>query len=187
MRSNSFYSVFFATVCLPVLAMAQAATYNYARGVNFSQYRTYEWVSIEGAGANDQGLDTDIKQKVDAQLAAKGFTRSRDGAQLRIAYQVGFRREREIALYSGGGYGGYGPDWPYGRDYGDIYSRSAMSTATSSTIPPGHLVLDIYDSSHRDLVWRGNVSGVLSPGNKGNNLQKAVARLLKYFPPKAKN
>lgn len=95
--------------------------------------------------------------------------------------------KKEIALYSGGGYGGYGPDWPYGRDYGDIYSRSAMSTATSSTIPPGHLVLDIYDSSHRDLVWRGNVSGVLSPGNKGNNLQKAVARLLKYFPPKAKN
>jgi len=34
--------VFFATMCLPVIAMAQIASYNYAQGVNFAQYKSYE-------------------------------------------------------------------------------------------------------------------------------------------------
>jgi hypothetical protein len=39
----------------------------------------------------------------------------------------------------------------------------AMSIATRSTIQLGNLVLDIYDSSHKDLVWRGNVSNTIRP------------------------
>jgi hypothetical protein len=88
MRIKCFLFVFFATVCLPVVAMAQTASYNYARGVNFVAYKTYEWVNIKGAGAPDQALDRDIKQPIDAQLAAKELSRSTDGAQLHVAYQV---------------------------------------------------------------------------------------------------
>ena len=51
----------------------------------------------------------------------------------------------------------------------------------------GNLVLYVYDSSHKDLVWRGNVSKSFSAAQKKHNLDKAAAKLLKNFPPTAKN
>jgi hypothetical protein len=185
MKSKFRFFVFFAATWLPVIAMAQNATYNYARGVDFSQFRTYQWVSIEGVAAPDQHLDEAIKQAIEVQLAAKGLTKSKDGPQLYIAYQIGFPREKEIVQYPGPR-GTYGPDWPYGRDFGDIYSSTPISTATSAPIQVGNLVLDIYDSTHKELVWRGNVSKAIGPDNKGNNLSKAVAKLLKNYPTKTK-
>jgi hypothetical protein len=59
--------VFYITACLPAIAMAQSVSYNYAQGVDFSLYRTYEWVDIDGASGGDQVLDREIKQ-------AKSFT-----------------------------------------------------------------------------------------------------------------
>jgi len=179
--------VFFAMACLPAIAMAQIASYNYAEGVNFAQYKTYEWVDIAGAGVSDSFLDSEIKQAIDAQLAAKGLSKSNQGAQLCVAYQVSFPREKQIRQYGSGVYGSYGPGWRYGYSYGYSYLGPAMSTATSSTIQLGNLVLDIYDSSYKDLVWRGNVSKTLIANSKKHNLDKAVTKLLKNFPPKAKN
>ena len=63
-----------------------------------------------------------------------------------------------------------------------------MGTATSSTISVGTLVLDIYDPSSKKLVWTGRVTKTLDPGNnqekKQKNLDKAMQKLLKNFPPK---
>jgi hypothetical protein len=186
MRVKFLLFVFFATVCLPIIAIAQTAIYNYARGVNFAEYKTYKWVDIEGSAATDQALDKHIKQAIDAQLAAKGLTKSQEEAQLYVAYQVSCPREKQIGQYRRGGSGAYGPGWRYGYSFGYNYGEPAMSTATSSTIQLGNLVLDIYDASHKDLVWRGNVSNATSPDQKKYNLDKAVATLLKNYPPKAK-
>ena len=183
MKTRFSLFVFFATVSLPLIAMAQTASYNYAEGVDFTHYETYEWVNIAGAYATNQALDRDIKRTIDAQLAAKGLVKSK-GAQLCVAYQVSFPREKEIRQYDTDGYAGYGPGWRYGYSHGYSYLGSAMSTATSSPIQLGYLVLDIYDSLYKDLVWRGIVSGSIGPDRKGNNLVKSVAKLLKSFPPK---
>jgi len=65
-----------------------------------------------------------------------------------------------------------------------------MSTATSSTIRTGQLDLDMYDSANKRLVWRGTVSKTLDPNAKPEkrqkNLDNAVAKLLKNYPPKKK-
>jgi hypothetical protein len=67
-----------------------------------------------------------------------------------------------------------------------------MSTTTgqTSTIYMGQLALDMYDSANKDLVWRGVASKTLSPKAKPDkqekNLNKAVAKLLKNYPPKVK-
>jgi Domain of unknown function (DUF4136) len=65
-----------------------------------------------------------------------------------------------------------------------------MSTATSSTIRTGQLDLDMYDSANKRLVWRGTVSKTLDPNAKPEkrqkNLDKAVAKLLKNYPPQKK-
>jgi hypothetical protein len=178
--------VFCVTACLPAIATAQSVSYNYAQGVDFSLYKTYEWVDIEGVSAGDELLDSEIKQAIDAQLVAKGLTKSQQGGQLYVAYQVSFPREKQIGQYIRGGYGGHGPGWGYGCIYGDTYGGPPRSIENNSTIPFGNLVLDIYDSAFKELLWRGNVSKSFTPDPKKHVLDKAAAKLLKSFPPRPK-
>jgi len=78
--------------CGPVLA--QDVTYNAAPGTDFSKFKTYKWVKVEGAEYPDQILDQQIKQSIDSQLAAKGLTKTDgDTADLFVAYQVSISQE----------------------------------------------------------------------------------------------
>ena len=61
------------------------------------------------------------------------------------------------------------------------------TTVAASTIYGGQLDVDLYDSAKKQLVWRGVVSKALEekakPENRKKNLEKAVAKLLKNYPP----
>jgi hypothetical protein len=63
-----------------------------------------------------------------------------------------------------------------------------MGTATSSTIVIGTLVLDMYDPATKQVVWSRRATKTLDPKSnqekKQKNLDKAMAKLLKNFPPK---
>ena len=65
-----------------------------------------------------------------------------------------------------------------------------MTTGTTSTIYTGQLVLDMYSPAGHDLIWRGIVSKTIDPKAKPEkqekNLNKAIAKLLKEYPPKEK-
>ena len=153
---------------------AQEVTTNSMPGTDFSKYHAYKWVTIEGATQPNQILDAQIKASIDSQLAAKGLTKTdADNADLYIGYQASIDQEKQWNAYGMGG----GPRWGGG-----------MATATSSTISIGTLVLDMYDPSTKKLVWTGRATKTLDPGNsqekKQKNLDKAMQKLLKNFPPK---
>ena len=65
-----------------------------------------------------------------------------------------------------------------------------MTTTTSTTIHTGQLGLDMYNPTEKQLVWRGTATKTLDPKAKPEkrekNLRKAVAKLLKNFPPPPK-
>jgi hypothetical protein len=65
-----------------------------------------------------------------------------------------------------------------------------MSTATSTTINIGTIALDMYDPAKKELVWKGQASKTLdakaSPEKRQKNIDKAMTKLLKDFPPKPK-
>ncbi len=65
-----------------------------------------------------------------------------------------------------------------------------MTTATTSTINIGMLVLDMYDPAAKQLVWRGKASKTLDenakPDKRQKNLAKAAQKLLKNYPPPVK-
>lgn len=65
-----------------------------------------------------------------------------------------------------------------------------MTTVTSSTITIGTLGLDFYDRAVTQLVWRGRASETIDPNAKPEkrqkNLDKAMKKLLKNYPPPAK-
>ena len=58
---------------------------------------------------------------------------------------------------------------------------------TSSTIEIGKLVIALFDPATKQLVWRGSVSKTLDinedPDKNYRNLEKAVAKLFKNYPP----
>jgi hypothetical protein len=154
-------------------AIAQDVKYNFMPGTDFSKYHTYKWVSIEGGAHPNQIMDAEIKQSVDAQLTAKGLTKTtEDNADLYVGYQIAVDQEKQWNAYGMGG----GLRW------------GGMGTATSSTINVGTLVLDMYDPGTKQLVWTGNATKTIDPsGNQEKNqknLNKAMAKLLKNYPPK---
>src|ERR1700757_3905379 len=98
------------------VTFAQDVRTNYMPGTDFSKYHTYAWVDqVQGipsvGGHVDQILDAQVKQAIDSQMAAKGFTKVTDGRpELLLGYQLMIDREKQINGFgdSWGGWGGWG-------------------------------------------------------------------------------
>ena len=168
-------------------ALAQDVRYNFDKTANFAAFRTYKWVAIKGASQLSDLADRQVKAAVDAELAKKGLTRTDDAAaDLYIGYQPGISKEKEYTSFDTGW--GYGPGWYGGGWYG---GGGGMTSGTTSTIYIGQLALDMYASSPHSLIWRGVASKTLDaeakPEKQQKNLAKAVAKLLKNYPPKVKS
>jgi uncharacterized protein DUF4136 len=170
-------------------ALAQDVRYNFAKDAKFSDYRTYKWVDVvKGSDQVNEILDKQIKTALEAELATKGLTKTEsDDADLYVGYQTAIGTEKQYNSYSTGW--GYGPGWGGGW-YGGGGMTSTSTQGSTSTIYIGQLALDMYDSKNKDLVWRGVASKTINPKAKPDkqekNLKKAVAKLLKNYPPPAK-
>ena len=166
---------------------AQDVRTNYMPGTDFSKYHTYAWVDeVKGVprvgGQPDQILDTQVKQAVDSQMAAKGLTKvvDLDKADLLLGYQLAIDREKQVNGFASG-WGGWGGGWgPWG---GGLDSFSA----STSTINVGTFVLGMYAPSAKKLVWIGAAQHTIEPSKKQEKnqerLNKGAQKLLKDFPP----
>ena len=177
-----------AFLFMAACAYGQDVRTNYMPGTDFSKYHTYAWVDeVKGVprvgGQPDQILDTQVKQAVDSQMAAKGLTKAVDSskADLLLGYQLAIDREKQINGFGsgwGGGLGGYGGG-PWG---GGLNSFSA----TTSTINVGTFVLGMYDPAAKKLIWIGAAQRTIEPSKKQEKnqerLNKGAQKLLKDFP-----
>jgi hypothetical protein len=170
-------------------AVAQEVRYDFDKEKDFSRYKTYKWVPIKGADQPDALTAKQLTAAIDAELAKKGLAKTdADTADLYVGYQTAIGTEKEFTSYntSWGYGGGWGAGW-YG--YG-----GGMGTTTSygstSTVYVGQLDVSMYDPAQKELVWRGVATKTLDPKakpeKKQKNITKAVAKLLKNFPPIAK-
>lgn len=165
----------FLLVLMSGVALAQQVVYNYMPGTDFSKYHTYKWVDIPSNVHPNQIVAQEIRDAVNNVLAAKGFTLvTADIADLNVGYQCSVDQEREWSAWGMGG----GLRW------------GGMGSAESSTITNGMLAVDFYDPTSKQLVWRGTAAQTLNPsGNQQKDMEKlnkAVAKLLKHFPPQSK-
>jgi len=185
---KTLFSIAFVSLLLASGAVfAQDVRYNFDKQADFSQFKTYKWVAIKGAATVSDLVDKQIKDAVDAELATKGLTKvDTDDANLFIGYQPSVSEEKQFNSYSSGW--GYGPGWGGGW-YGGM--GSTTTTGSTTTIYKGQLALDMYNSAAHDLVWRGVVTKTIDakakPEKQQKNLAKAVKKLLKDYPPRAKD
>jgi Domain of unknown function (DUF4136) len=169
---------------------AQDVRTNYMPGTDFSKFRTYAWVDeVQGVptvgGRPDQILDTQVKQAIDSQMAAKGLTKVVEGGKpdLLLCYQLAIDREKQINGFGdswGGGLGGWGGGWGPGGGFSSL-------SATTSTINVGTFVVGMYDPAVKKLVWIGAAQHAIEPSKKQEKnqqrLNKGAQKLLKEFPP----
>jgi hypothetical protein len=138
-------------------------------------------------GHPDQILDTQVKQAIDSQMVAKGFTKASDGANadLLLGYQLMIDQEKQINGFGDswggwGGWGGFGP-WGGGNSFG------SFSASTSSNYI-GTFVIGMYDPAVKKLVWIGGAQHAIEPSKKPEKnverLNKGAQKLLKDFPPR---
>jgi len=170
------------------VTFAQDVRTNYMPGTDFSKYHTYAWVDeVQGVpavgGRPDQILDAQVKQAIDSQMAAKGFSKVADGGKpdLLLGYQLMIDREKQINGFgdSWGGWGGWG-----GPRGGNSFGSFSANTSTNYV---GTFVIGMYDLAAKKLVWIGGAQHAIEPSKKPEKnqerLNKGAQKLLKEFPP----
>ena len=156
---------------LVLLAAKVSSDYNHS--VDFGRYQTYSWLKVEA-----DPLWTDrIQSAIDSQLAAKGWTPAPVGDASVSAFGSTTTMPRIQTFYDT-----FGGGW-YWRGWGD-----GMATTEVENIPVGTLIVDIFDTPTKRLIWRGVATDTLSdkPEKNEKKLEKAVSEMFEHFPPRPK-
>jgi hypothetical protein len=167
---------FLASLCLTLLAtiaLAQNVTYDYDRGANFTEYRTYAW--SRGTELTDELNHARVVRAIDAALVAKGLARVERGVNpdVLVAYHASFDKSLEIS----GSTQGWGPFGVGGDRFG---------SARAQPVLVGTLIVDISDARTGALVWRSLASSDIRPTDKpasrDRKIAKATEKMFRNYP-----
>ena len=154
-------------------SFAQQVKTDYDHSANFAQYKTYSWEKVQ---TKDPLMVDRIKDAVNGALTAKGWTQvASDGDVSVVAMEITKNQQTLNTFYDG-----FGGGWRWG-GFGD-------ATTTTETYKVGTLVVDLFDATAKNLIWRGSSSDTLSnnPDKNTKDLDKEVKKIFAHFPPEAK-
>ena len=116
-------------------------------GASFGSYKTYSWSSVKTANSI---WDERVKDAINSALVAKGLTEVPSGGDIAVKAVESTKNQQTLQTF----YDGMGGGWRW-RGFGD-------STTTVENYKVGTLVVDMFDASSQNLVWRGSASDTLS-------------------------
>jgi hypothetical protein len=156
-------------------AFAQNVKTDYNKGTDFAQYKTFMW--IKEPQTTNPLMRQRVIDDVNAALTGKGLKLVTSGADLCIAAHAATRERHTLNTF----YDGFGGGWRWGGRFGS-------ATTTVDTYTVGTLVVDIFDAKNKEAIWRGSASDSVSgnPEKNATNLNKAVEKMFKNFPPEGK-
>jgi hypothetical protein len=173
-----------AVLLVPALAIAQKVSYDFDKTASFASFKTY--THKDGTKVGQPLIDDRIVAAIDAELAAKGLTKSDSNPDLVVVYHVAFDKEQDITSFSSGYAGGYGP---YGYRYGGGWGSTTTSTQVRNILV-GTLVIDMADAKQGQVAWRGmgvkEVDTQAKPEKRDKSITNAVKKIFKNYPPKQK-
>jgi hypothetical protein len=165
-------------IFLAASLFAQDVKTDYDRNANFGHYKTYSWDKVQ---TQDQLWVDRIKNAVGAALRARGFTQVASGGDVSLT-ATGIVQDQQVlnTYYDNFGIG-------RGRRFGG-FGGFGDATTTTETYQVGSLVVDMFDTQTKKLIWRGSSSDALSSKADKNikNLDKGVQKMFKHFPPDEK-
>jgi hypothetical protein len=146
------------------------------RGLDFSQYRTFDWGTPDELPAGDPRLDKDpffkdhIQGAVEKALAGRGLALSAT-PDLSIHYHAAIDRRINVS----------------GVDRARGYCYSENCQAEVSEYEAGTLVIDIVDTRTNRVIWRGWAQDAVGEMLEDRNvmerkINEAVTRMLAQLP-----
>ena len=172
-----------------VVALGDNVRTDYDHQANFSQYHTYSWGQVK---TSDPFYVGRIQQSVNSQLHAKGWQMVPSGGSVTIFASDNLHNQQETqTMYDnlGGGWGGgwgWG-GWGWGGGWGGPGFSTGIATTTTTDQNVGTLVIDLFEGSSKNLLWRGLATENLS-SNAAKNTKMVdgdINSMFKNFPPKA--
>ncbi len=167
---NTIATLLFVTA-MATAVFADHVTIDYDHSANFGQVKTYSWSKVHTANSiwNDR-----VKNAIDQQLAAKGWTQVPSGGNVQLVAVEKTSTQQQYDTF----YDGFG-----GRRLGGF----GYSTTSVDNYKVGTLVVSMFDGNSRNLIWRGTSSSDLSgnPEKNTKKLNKDVEKMFKKFPPKS--
>jgi hypothetical protein len=157
------------------IASAQQVKFDYDRSADFSQYKTFSWEHVK---TQDPLVVDRIKSSVKAALAGKGWTEVDSGGDISIVALEMTHDQQTLDTF----YDGFGGGWAW-RHFG--FGGFGDAITTTKTYKVGTLVVDLFDTKTKKLVWRSSSSDTLSNNSSKNirNLDESVEKMFKQFPP----
>ena len=167
----------FAVLLVASSLLAQKIVFDYDHNANFSQYRTFTWIRPPHY-RSDPFMDQHIMDAVNAQLTAKGWRYVTEGGDVGVVAHVATREEHSLETF----YDGFGGGWGW-RHWGGGFGEAITM---DHPLEVGTLVVDLFDTRTKQLIWRGEATESLSekPDKDVKKLNKAVDKLFRDFPPK---
>ena len=180
MRYSMFAFVGLALLLITLANAQHSAPWNARiksdRRVNFGSYRNYSWLNLH---AHSTPWGARIKTAINSTLASKGLTQVDSAGDVSIVVLEMTKEHQTLSsYYDQEGYGGWG--WRWGGGFPD------PPTDSEEVYEEGTLVVDLFDSRTKKVIWRGSskntLSGKLTDDDK--KLKRDVNKLFAHFPPK---
>ena len=159
-------------------AFAQDVKVDFDKAADFTKYKTFA-IKLGTSWNNPLG-EKRVLAEIQQGLTEKGWTATTDDAKADaiVVLHGATEKQKSLNTFYSGGYGGYGWRGGWGGGMGS-------STTTVDEYTVGTLVVDIFDSKSKQLVYRGTATDELSnkPEKNAKKLAKASDKLFKDFPP----
>jgi hypothetical protein len=159
---------------------------DYDKKAEFNSYKTFAFLKagVDKAEVNDIDKRR-ILRAIEAELIAKGMTKSED-PDLLVTFFT--KSQQRVDVYNnywgagawGWGWGGFGPGWGGFGPWGVGWNQPMVSTRTEGT-----LYVDLIDAEKRELIWQGQGVGQI-PTNmekKELRIQEFISKMLESYPP----
>ena len=153
-------------------APAQKVDIDFDESVDFSKYKTFRigdgQIKSKSPSLNSDLTLKKIETEVRKRLIERGLTESSGKPDLNVMFWLGTLPRNEVEAFPAGRYG-----------------RATRRTVTQYT--EGTLVIDLRDTSKRELVWRA-----IAMEDKGNpskivdRIDEMVRKSIEKYPPKKK-
>jgi hypothetical protein len=170
-----------ALIALPAYAAKPQIQWN--KTYDFAKVKTFKWQAPASPSLAETNpfMHKFIEDAIEQELTKVGLMETEGTPDVYVTYHGS--TEKEVQLHSdsfGYGIGGYGMGgWGY---YGYGMAGPVSTTTRVVEYNKGTLVVDIWDPTMKELVWRGTAGDILisdSVEKTQKNVSKAIAAMVK--------
>jgi hypothetical protein len=157
-------------------------TTDYAEGTEFSNFRTFAYRDSDHSVAVSSPLaHRRIVNAIKQGMTSSGLAEVDENPDVYVTYYGSTDRQTHFhTTYSGV------DNWS-GSSRSRHRAGFGVTTATTrpTTVTQGTLVIDVWDASRNEMIWRGVATSALSsnPEHNTRTIHRAVEKAFRDFPP----